>query len=62
MTPFAIVITVLVATLTSVVSFRLGAASQQRSDIRKFAHLASVSFNVPVSKKTLKSLLKSINK
>nr|DAW44398.1 MAG TPA: hypothetical protein [Caudoviricetes sp.] len=62
MTAFALAITALVAILTSVVSFRVGAASQQRSDVRKFAHLASVSFNSPVDKKTLRVMLNSINK
>lgn len=58
----AFIIATLVAILTSVVSFHVGAASQQRTDIRKFAHLASVSFNTPVSKSMLEQMLKSINK
>lgn len=62
MTAFAFVITALVAILTSVVSFHIGAASQQNTDVRKFAHLASVSFNTPVDKKMLRVMLNSINK
>ena len=62
MLAFAITVFALVTIVTSVVSFRIGAASQQQLDVRKFAHLASVAYGVPVDKKALKQMLDSINK
>jgi hypothetical protein len=62
MSAFTIIVFALVAIVTSVVSFRVGAASQQHTDVRKFAHLASISYGKPVDKKVLEQMLKSINK
>lgn len=62
MLAFAIVVFTLVTIVTSVVSFRIGAASQQQLDVRKFAHLASVAYGAPVDKNALKQMLDSINK
>ena len=62
MSAFTLVVFALVTIVASVVSFRVGAASQQHTDVRKFAHLATISSGTPVDKKVLERMLNSINK
>lgn len=62
MSAFTLVVFALVTIVASVMSFRVGAASQQHTDVRKFAHLASISYGKPVDKKVLERMLNSINK